>query len=327
MATPLVSVLMTAFNREAFLAASIESVLAQSLGDFELIITDDRSSDATVAVAQEYARRDSRIRVHVNARNLGDYANRNYAASLASGEFLKYHDSDDILYPHCLAVMTACLAAEPRAGFGLSTGSSWPGGPAPMLSTPRMSYQREFLGHGAFNAGPAGALFRTHVFRELGGFDDHGAASDYVFWLRACATYPVVLLPADLFWYRVHSGQSLQSAAGAGAYARVPGHTWRALLSADCPLTAEEREQARRNIAFATAKQTWRSARSGHWRIAYLRLRHAGITPGEWLTYLRRPRRSALAGTPLDARGDYLVPSWFRMPRAGVTSAPPSADT
>ena len=317
MTPPLVSVLVTAFNREAYLPASIESVLAQSLSDFELIITDDRSSDGTLAVAQEYARRDPRIRVHANARNLGDYRNRNHAASLASGQFLKFHDSDDIMYPHCLQVMTTCLAAEPRAGLGLSTGASWAGGPAPMLSTPRMSYQREFLGYGAFNAGPAGALFRTNVFRDLSGFEDHGAASDHLFWLRACTKYPVLLLPGDLFWYRVHSGQSFQSDAAAVSYAQVPKLSWRALLSADCPLIEEERERAKKNLAFATAKQIWRAAMSGHWRIALLRLRDSGITPGEWLAYLRRPQRFALAGTPLDEHGGYAIPAWCR-------SAPPA---
>jgi hypothetical protein len=333
MTTPLVSVLMTAFNREAFLPASIESVLAQSLGDFELIITDDRSTDGTLAIAHEYARRDPRIRVYLNDRNIGDYANRNHTASLAAGEFLKFHDSDDVLYPHCLDVMTTWLAAEPRAGFGLSSSASWSGGPAPMLSTPRMSYQREFLGYGAFNAGPAGALFRTRVFRDLGGFDDHGAASDYIFWLRACAAYPVLLLPGDLFWYRLHPGQSLQSRAASVAYAQVPGHAWRALRRDDCPLTREERERAKKNMAFATAKQAWRAARSGSWRLAALRLQSSGITPGEWLAYLRRPRRSASAGSPIDEHGDYVLPAWCgpahpaRTPEPAVTVDRPSSDT
>jgi hypothetical protein len=186
-----------------------------------------------------------------------------------------------------------------------------------MLSTPRMSYQREFLGYGAFNAGPAGALFRTNVFRDLSGFEDHGAASDHLFWLRACTKYPVLLLPGDLFWYRVHSGQSFQSDAAAVSYAQVPKLSWRALLSADCPLIEEERERAKKNLAFATAKQIWRAAMSGHWRIALLRLRDSGITPGEWLAYLRRPQRFALAGTPLDEHGGYAIPAWCR-------SAPPA---
>ena len=124
---PLVSVLLTAYNREAYLAASIESVLAQSCGDFELIITDDRSSDGTLEIAREYERKDRRIHVHANERNLGDYGNRNFAASLASAEFLKFHDSDDVMYPHCLEVMIRYLSANHSTAFALSAHRAWTG--------------------------------------------------------------------------------------------------------------------------------------------------------------------------------------------------------
>ena len=63
MTVPLVSVLLTAFNRESYLAASIESVLAQTWGDFELIVVDDRSTDGTIDIARRYERLDSRVRV------------------------------------------------------------------------------------------------------------------------------------------------------------------------------------------------------------------------------------------------------------------------
>jgi glycosyltransferase involved in cell wall biosynthesis len=95
-------------------------VLAQTLQDFELIVSDDRSTDRTVEIANEYARRDPRVRVSVNERNLGDYGNRRVIASLARGRFLKYHDSDDVMYPHCLAVMADSLLKEPSAAFALS---------------------------------------------------------------------------------------------------------------------------------------------------------------------------------------------------------------
>src|SRR5207249_1862174 len=108
------------------------------------------STDGTRDIAQEYGRLDSRVRVTVNERNLGDYGNRNHAATLVGAPIFKYHDSDDLMYPHCLDVMVSMLLAEPRAGFGLSKGSVWPGGPCPMLLTPRMAYQREYFGQGMF---------------------------------------------------------------------------------------------------------------------------------------------------------------------------------
>ena len=84
--TPLVSVLMTAYNREKYIAEAIESVLASTYTFFELIIVDDCSTDNTVLIAKSYQERDPRIKLFVNKQNLGDYPNRNVAASFASGE-------------------------------------------------------------------------------------------------------------------------------------------------------------------------------------------------------------------------------------------------
>src|SRR5207245_7643788 len=85
MSAPTVSVLMTAYNREQYIASSIESVLVQTFDDLELVIVDDGSTDGTVEIARHFARQDPRVRVDVNDRNLGDYANRNRAAALARG--------------------------------------------------------------------------------------------------------------------------------------------------------------------------------------------------------------------------------------------------
>lgn len=321
MNTPLVSVLMTCYNREKFLAAAIESVLWQTFTDFELIIVDDRSTDRSVEIANQYASRDARIRVVLNETNLGQFNNRNYAMTLARGKYIKYHDSDDLMYPHCLAVMVAPMEAEPRAGFGLSTGWCWQGGPCPMLLTPKMCYQREFLGFGMFNAGPAGALFRTEVLRELGCFEDLGVGSDNIFWLKACARYNVMLLPADLFWYRLHSGQEFQSQKSLREYALVPGEVWRALLSPECPLTGEELEQAKRNRVFLLAKAAYIDLKAGRWQLARLRIQHMGLSLGDWLRYLRRPSRDRMAGTPLDDEGDYLIPDWSHYQTADSAKA------
>lgn len=296
MASPLVSVLLTVYNREQYLAESIESVLAQSFGDFELIIVDDHSTDGSVEVARRYERLDRRVRFVINDRNTGQFPNRNHAASLARAPFIKYHDSDDVMYSHCLAVMVPPLRSEPRAGFGLSGDQSWPGCAVPRLLTPRQAYQREFLGFGLFMYGPGSALIRTDVFRELGGFDDHGTPSDTIFWMRACARYPVLLLPGDLFYYRPHRGQALQATGVARAYASVTGHAWRALAADDCPLSEDERRLARRNLAFTTAKLVWRAARAGDPGLAWAHVRGSGISAGEWLQYLRRPHRSSMAG-------------------------------
>jgi glycosyltransferase involved in cell wall biosynthesis len=310
--TPAVSVLMTAYNREPYIAAAIESVLAQEFADFELVVVDDASGDRTVEIARQYAARDARVRVIVNERNVGDYPNRNHALTFARGRFVKYHDSDDVMYPHCLRLMVGLLDAEPRAAFGLSMSRAWPGGPVPMLLSPRQSYLREFLGFGMFMGGPACALFRTDLLRGMGGFPEQGAPSDHFFWLDACARHHVLLLPADLFWYRTHGGQELQSARAARDYARVPGRVWETLSRADCPLQGDELQRARRNQAWTVARLTWRDLRAGRFGLAVFRLRASRMRVSDWLRYLRRPVRHASAGVPLAEGGEPDVPSWAR---------------
>jgi glycosyltransferase involved in cell wall biosynthesis len=295
---PRISVLLTSYNREDFIADAIESVLGQSLTDFELVICDDGSRDGTVDIINDYARRDARIRVSINERNLGDYGNRRHAASLARGRFLKYHDSDDLMYPHCLATMADPLEAEPRAAFALSASGNWPGGPCPMLLTPRLAYEREFLGNGLFQQGPASALFRTTEFLALGGFPEIAYAGDYLFWLRACAAVNVLLVPGDLFYYRVHAGQEMVKAESEVAYARAAAEGWRMLDSAQCPLRGDALDIAKRNFVFGQARVLGRHLKKGRWRSASIRFRHVGLSPGDWVTYLRFPRRNPSAGTP-----------------------------
>ena len=303
MIAPGVSVLMTAFNRERYVAAAIESVLAQTFSDFELVVIDDGSTDGTVAIARRYLS-DHRVRVVVNDRNLGDYPNRNHAVRLARGEFFKFHDSDDVMYPHCLEVLVRCLAAEPRAAFALSGSRDWPGAPAPLLSTPALSYAREYLGSGMFHLGPACALFRRDLFQQLGGFPEGGVHSDLMFWLRACARVNVLLTPGDLFWYRVHGGQELQRGGGY-AFADLEALRWRALSDRDCPLSGSDLERAKRNQAGGILKRALGDIRAREFRLAVYRLRHSGLTGADWLRYARRPRRHAEAGSvPRDAEAE-----------------------
>jgi glycosyltransferase involved in cell wall biosynthesis len=294
---PAISVLMTAFNRECYVGAAIESVLAQTFTDFELIVVDDCSTDATAAVVQRYLS-DSRVRLVQNERNLGDYPNRNHAATFARGEYLKYHDSDDLMYPHCLSTMVTALAAEPTAAFALSAHSAWSGGPSPMLLTPELAYEREFLGTGLFQLGPAAAMFRADVFRQLGGFPLAGVASDYLFWIRACARVNLLLVPGDLFYYRMHPGQQLVSAVAELDYARSMAAAWAMLNSSECPLRGPMVEQAKRNFAYTVVRGAYRRVRRRRYAAAAAILTYAGLGPLDFVRFLRPPRRSATAGSP-----------------------------
>lgn len=299
--TPLISVLLTAYNRESYIRDSIESVLSQHFTDFELIVVDDCSTDRTLQIAREYERADLRVRVFANERNLGDYPNRNHAATLARGEFIKYHDSDDVMYPHCLATMHGPLSKEPTAAFALSGACSWTGGPSPMLLSPAMCYEREFLGTGMFNRGPSNALFKSAVLRALGGFDYAGAASDYVFWLRACASVNVLLVPADLHFYRRHDGQELVSKQALADYASALNVGWLMLNSPDCPLTGEKLEVAKANFVFTVVRQMYWEMRARRPQQAIRIIRRAGLPLTAWTRYFHHQKRNPRAGAPVDS--------------------------
>ncbi len=311
---PLVSVLMTSFNRERYVGAAIESVLAQSLADFELIVVDDCSTDGTVRVVEQYLS-DPRVQLVRNERNLGDYPNRNQAATLARGEFLRYHDSDDLMYPHCLTVLVDALRAEPSATLALSGHRAWPGGPSPMLLTPRLAYQREFFGLGLFNFGPGAALFRREALLALGGFPEQGSHSDTLFWLSICARVNILLVYGDLYWYRLHQDQEMQGPKAAYEGAAVAWKWLEALDHSDCPLTGEEREAAKRNVVGRILRAMVRDLRRRRWHLAWFRASHARLSWRDWLRYAGRPHASLDAGTPRTPDGEFNIPTVLRIRR------------
>jgi hypothetical protein len=203
------------------------------------------------------------------------------------------------MYTHCLATMVEPLEAEPRAAFAMSGPGGWPGGPCPMLLTPSLAYEREFLGSGLFQQGPASALFRAETFRALGGFPAINYSGDYLFWLRACTTVNVLLVPGDLFYYRIHSGQELANPATDVARARASAEAWRTLNSPSCPLSGTALEIGKRNFAFIQAREIFRSLKQGRVQPAVDVVRYCGLSVRDWMSYLRRPIRNAAAGTPL----------------------------
>lgn len=110
---PKVSVCLPVFNGRRFLRAAIETVLAQTHKDFELLIADDCSTDDSLVIAEELSKRDSRIVVWKNASNLGLFANYNACIERASGEYIKLFAQDDLFMPNTLEAHLAIFDKHP----------------------------------------------------------------------------------------------------------------------------------------------------------------------------------------------------------------------
>ena len=268
---PRVSVLVTVYNREPYLAQTLRSVLASSFRDFEVIVVDDCSSDNSVLIAESFATKDRRVRVVRNESNLGDYGNRMKAASLACGKYLKYVDSDDIIYAHTLDVMVNAMERDSSTAFALSHSLPEDEEPYPWILGPTESWRKHFLGRGCFSCGPTGAIIRRSAFEEVGGFrKEWRVLSDIDLWLRCSARWPVALLSPGLVWWRRHEGQEFSSSDASLTYLHLGYELMiAALRDSWCPLPVDEtaaavsrvrQNHARRLIALATKGRSPRKA-------------------------------------------------------------------
>jgi glycosyltransferase involved in cell wall biosynthesis len=209
---PIVSVLMTAYNREKYIAEAIESVLASIFDDFELIIVDDCSSDKTVEIARQFEVNDNRVKVFVNEKNLGDYPNRNRAASYATGKYIKYVDSDDKIYKYGLSILVESMEQFPSSNIGFATMpmldkiASYPI-ELNSLESNRFHFIKKI---GVFSNGPLSAIIRTDFFTKMGGFSSERMVSDFKFWLDSSLKGSIVLIQDGIVWNRVHPGQELR---------------------------------------------------------------------------------------------------------------------
>lgn len=208
---PLFSVVMPAYNAAATLDRSIGSVLAQSFEDWELVITDDGSTDETRAICDRYAADDPRVKVETQP-NGGTGAALNAGAQRARGEFIVQLGADDELLPDYCRVTASMMAAHP--GFDIYSSNAYrrfPDGSLRLYHTaPR--FEREFsltvddlLDESQIYGT---AAIRTEIVRRVGGFRTEFYNEDYDLWLRAMmAGAKHIYTPEPLAVYTVVPGQ------------------------------------------------------------------------------------------------------------------------
>jgi glycosyltransferase involved in cell wall biosynthesis len=248
--TPRVSILVTTFQRANFLKDCVQSIQASSVQDFEIIVVDDASTDRTYEIAEELASADPRIRLYRNAENLGQFRNRNRAATLAAAEFLKYVDSDDVIYPYSLEVMLNAVTKDDDIALALSHSEPEAETPYPIILDPEECFRRQFLGRGVLSCGPSSAIIRTRDFHAVGGFTGkYGVVLDIDLWLRLAARGKTALLPPGLVWWRRHSGQAFTGNKSRMEYLTL-GYRMAAdaLMDRHCPLAPREIDAALKKV-------------------------------------------------------------------------------
>lgn len=207
--SPLVSVLMTAYNREQFIAEAIESVLASTYTNFELIIVDDCSKDKTVEIARKYELQDNRVRVYVNEMNLGDYPNRNKAASYAKGKYIMYADSDDKILDNGIKRCVDEMEQFPDCNFGMNYKDYQV---RPFVLSSADAIRNHFFKKPFLTIGPGGTIIKRDYFLKIKQYPTkYGPANDMYFNLKAACYSPMVLLPFDFIFYREHDGQEINN--------------------------------------------------------------------------------------------------------------------
>lgn len=204
---PLVSVLMPSYNSGRYISSAIESVLNSTYINFELIITDDNSSDNTFQIAEEYALMDNRIKLYRNDKNYGDYGNRNKAASYAIGKYIKYVDHDDYIYPNGLEIIVNQMEEYAEASVGFFSLSQNRNQPYPILLNPKEIYEYNFFGPGLFFKAPLSSIILRNSFEEIGGFNTQRYTGDFELWHRMAQRFNYLLIQDHIVWYREHSNQ------------------------------------------------------------------------------------------------------------------------
>ncbi|MCW3014140.1 MAG: hypothetical protein JWO02_1232 [Solirubrobacterales bacterium] len=227
---PLVSILIPAYNGERFLGAALDSALAQTHVEIEVIVGDDGSTDATLELALVVAARDRRVRVLAAERNLGAPANQARLHHAARGTFIKPLLQDDVLAPDAVARLLeplvrddAIVLATSKRGLIDAAGDALPEAPwTHALLAQDAVLDGTALGD-AMLAGTVNlvgevttALYRAGVVApedlwHLGG-DEYRANGDIALWLKLLAGARAFYTPAELSWFRQHTEQASQDA-------------------------------------------------------------------------------------------------------------------
>jgi glycosyltransferase involved in cell wall biosynthesis len=216
--TPAVSVCIPTYEYGRFVGRAIDSVLAQTRPDFELLVIDDVSTDDTAAVVEPYTA-DPRVRFERNERNLGLFGNFNRCLERASASYVRLLLADDWLHPRALEDALGVFEGSPELGLVTSPayhvdvagsvrgGVRGPFGRAPVV--PRARAREALADWGNIVGMPTQVTLPREVVEDVGGYDPRFApASDVHLWLRVLANHDMGWIPAPRAFIRLHAEHS-----------------------------------------------------------------------------------------------------------------------
>lgn len=220
---PRVSVLLSSYNHETFVAEAIQSVLDQDYEDWELIIRDDGSTDGTTEVIARF--NDPRIRHLGCGPRVGGAASLNRCLHQATGEFVAIMNSDDVLLPHRLSTQVEILDNQRKmaAAFSFAEVVDQRGNPyhgddlarGSLFTQPnrtRHEWLRYFFQKGNCLCHPS-VLIRRHIFGEIGHYDSlMQRLPDFDLWIRLCSRHEIYIHQSALLRFRLMDDKSNASA-------------------------------------------------------------------------------------------------------------------
>jgi glycosyltransferase involved in cell wall biosynthesis len=302
---PTVSVIMAVYNAERYLAEAVDSILAQTFRDFEFVVIDDGSTDASGAMLRDYAANDKRVRL-IRRANKGQTPSLNEGIELAETDLIARMDADDVCLPQRLEKQVAFMQQHPQVVLlgGAYALIDAAGRLLCMIDPPRdnATLQDHALSGRTPICHPL-AMMRREAVRKVGGYDPQfQVAQDLDLWLKLGEVGELACVPELLVKYRQHE-QSLSE-------------TKQQLQQAEMRLACE-RAYLRRNVRRQfLGDANWRptSDRTSRHRFA---LRYG------WWAFNSAQRRTALVyGMKAIRALPFSADSWKLLLCAGVKKLP-----
>ena len=203
----MVSVLMTTYNGEKYIAETIRSVLAQTYADFEFIIVDDCSTDSTADIVSSF--KDSRIKLICNPRNLGISGASNAGLDACRGKYIVRHDHDDISLPDRFAKQVAFMDANPDIGASGTWYAEFGGRNRVKRNVSNPDELAVKLLRGCYIQHPTSIISKDVLDKYSIRYRENlKVANDYCLWLDILGRAKVANIPEILFKYRIHKTQT-----------------------------------------------------------------------------------------------------------------------